>query len=766
MKRLVLSLIATVVVAMGIQAQHITIHKSNGDSIQWNIHDSFQIKTGTDGKPVWIFDNTGVSMPQTSISDISTVKMHTQAETEQQVRQALIEFYHAMDGPNWFNKDNWLSDLPVSEWYGIETEKGWVRTMRLNLNNLSGTLPACILRMGPISNIELGGNQIDGIPEWLTSIYSLHEISFGNMGLTILPEKIFELPLLKKALLRYNNFTGPIPESVTKLMDNPEIDGTFINLGYNKFTSIPDVVKNHPRFGDFWPGLLSSNPFTIPIKDANDNFTIDIPAPVFSTKDIDGKSFNTEDIYKNNKYTLIIKWSADQDISLMNNIFLAYNQLHSDTEGEGLGVIALYYQNEEGVDVIRDYMTKKGITGSDWVNSNWDDWTEDYYNFLGYGLPLAYHIVDNKGKIVWSSLIDAQGRGVDDDNYDINYQYTMLSRLETMFGKQFVIYQSTDFSMDGEVIVMQAATEGQGVDIVFVGDGFVDKDMEMGGHYEKKMYAAMEQFFSYEPYKSLRNRFNVYMVKAVSRNAEHFVGADHAIDENVSKALEYAQKVDFLKPNAPIRVNVVYNYGNGGRSYCTMFDDKSYVAFCMDGVSNVLNHECGGHGIGQLHDEYVEQGYDTWTLPDEAKALLEEQWLIGRGANVDYHPNPTEVKWAKFINDARYDTEGIGVFEGSWLYGHGAYRPTENSMMRNNDIPFNAPSREAIYKNVMQESEGVSWTYDYETFVTFDAVGHTEFVNALNNASRRAQQKDAQSMSKLTAPPVFIKGTWRDALKK
>jgi len=66
----------------------------------------------------------------------------------------------------------------------------------------------------------------------------------------------------------------------------------------------------------------------------------------------------------------------------------------------------------------------------------------------------------------------------------------------------------------------------------------------------------------------------------------------------------------------------------------------------------------------------------------------------------------------------------------------------------------------------MQESEGVSWTYDYETFVTFDAAGHTEFVNALNNASRRAQQKDAQSMSKLTAPPVFIKGTWRDALKK
>ena len=36
-----------------------------------------------------------------------------------------------------------------------------------------------------------------------------------------------------------------------------------------------------------------------------------------------------------------------------------------------------------------------------------------------------------------------------------------------------------------------------------------------------------------------------------------------------------------------------------------------------------------------------------------------------------------------------------------------------SSMMRFNDSPFNAPSREAIYKYVMQESEGPSWQYDY-----------------------------------------------------
>jgi hypothetical protein len=126
------------------------------------------------------------------------------------------------------------------------------------------------------------------------------------------------------------------------------------------------------------------------------------------------------------------------------------------------------------------------------------------------------------------------------------------------------------------------------------------------------------------------------------------------------------------------------------------------------------------------------------------------------------------VKWAKFINDTRYADEQIGVYEGSYLYLYGTYRSTENSMMRYNNIGFNAPSREEIYKRVMKESEGDSWSYDYETFVAFDAAGRQQFADALN--LNRAQKKNAPKATKKqqirTAPPVFLKGTWRDALKK
>ena len=106
-----------------------------------------------------------------------------------------------------------------------------------------------------------------------------------------------------------------------------------------------------------------------------------------------------------------------------------------------------------------------------------------------------------------------------------------------------------------------------------------------------------------------------------------------------------------------------------------------------------------------------------------------------------------ETRWAHFAADGRYTGEKLGAYEGGGGFQFGIYRPTENSMMRYNDMPFNAPSREAIYKNVMKESEGAGWKYDYETFVNFDAKGREQFVSELNAAKSRAMKTDEQSPS-------------------
>jgi hypothetical protein len=285
------------------------------------------------------------------------------------------------------------------------------------------------------------------------------------------------------------------------------------------------------------------------------------------------------------------------------------------------------------------------------------------------------------------------------------------------------------------------------------------------------MRQAMEQFFAYEPYTSLRNRFNVYAVKAVSQNVEMYDGCKQAISTDAD-AFAYAQKVPTLIPDRPMRVNVVYNAMNAGRSFTYMYDDNSYTAFMFTGVNDVLVHEGGGHGIGRLYDEYVEDQGSTAT--DEVKDYYERMWSEnGRGANIDMHSDVSQTRWARFAADSRYAAEELGAYEGSGTYNYGIYRPTQNSMMRFNNAPFNAPSREAIYKYVMQESEGPSWKYDYETFVAFDAPGRAEFAEAMVKAKKARQRTDVEGetaqpdhLDKQALPlaPVMVKGSWRDAL--
>ena len=47
-------------------------------------------------------------------------------------RAALVALYNATDGPNWVNSDNWLTDAPLGDWYGVETDVSG-RVVRLDL---------------------------------------------------------------------------------------------------------------------------------------------------------------------------------------------------------------------------------------------------------------------------------------------------------------------------------------------------------------------------------------------------------------------------------------------------------------------------------------------------------------------------------------------------------------------------------------------------------------------------------------------------------
>ena len=768
------------------QGQHVSIKLATGDSIQLDLDTPYKglIKPVIkEGQVAWSFKeakdldrNGAIDVEELnnpvelySLDNVESIDFRSFEYDERESRKALIEFYQAMDGDNWPEeyKENWCSDKPIWEWYGVNwlssDLKPWVNELDVQSLGLESPrpIPECISRMGPIRFLWLSSNNFNGsIPEFIGWNFSLMHLELGHNNLSgLFPESFknfAKIPIFWAFGAESNKFEGSLPEEfIVSLMD--KIPGNNLNLINNYYTGkVPESIKNHQNFSNFWVSFLPQKGTGLNLSDVN------IPAPVFTTIDINGNPIDLAEIYKNNEYTLLYKWGWWCPYSEAFNQMLvpAYNAY----KDKGFEVIGLH-QSED--DKLPDYLNSHDIP---WNNMIYDDW---FWNadgdgnrnaaiFAWGGTPTVF-LVDKNGNIVFNDLMDENGHWVTS-----NYRYNLFTVLGDKLGPiDYNFYTSTDYSRDGEVTTLQTTSYGQGIDLVFVGEGFTDKDIE-DGTFDQRMNEAVNQFFAYEPYWSLRDRFNIYAVKAVSPNAEFYGDGIHAIDEDNVKALEYASKVPNLIEGRPMHVNVIYNNNSGGRSYCTMFEDNSFVCYAMDGVTAVLNHEAGGHGIGKLFDEYVEQGKESLILPDDNKTELENIWTtLGWGANVDWRSNPTEVKWAKFISDARYADEKIGVYEGCYLYGKNAYRPTENSMMRYNDTPFNAPSREEIYKRVMKESEGDSWTYDYEEFVAFDESGRNQFVDALNANRARAKNKKQQTRQvQRTAPPVFVKGTWRDALKK
>jgi hypothetical protein len=299
-------------------------------------------------------------------------------------------------------------------------------------------------------------------------------------------------------------------------------------------------------------------------------------------------------------------------------------------------------------------------------------------------------------------------------------------------------YQSSDYSQDGKVSQLNIASQGKGIPIVIMGDGFVDKEIA-DGSYSRTINQAMEHLFSEEPIKSLREYFDVYQVTAVSKR-NIFDGTsstvfgtvpDHqtmGIDVDASQVMKYVKKVEGIDSIHALAVVIMNMNINKGVTYMMASKkntDYSYaIALCpvIDSLKSemfrsVLVHEAVGHGFAKLADEYVRSTEGSAT-DDDIKELKERHEKYGWFLNVDSEKDSTKVLWTKFIYDAEFSNEKIGTYEGGYTFFKGVYRPSEESMMRSNDAPFNAPSRQVIYNKVMKMA--LDKTPTYEEFVEFD----------------------------------------------
>ncbi len=325
-------------------------------------------------------------------------------------------------------------------------------------------------------------------------------------------------------------------------------------------------------------------------------------------------------------------------------------------------------------------------------------------------------------------------------------------------------YTSSDYSQDGQVTRIHSATVGKGIDVVFVGDAFADKDQVLFNKYVK---LGKEAFFTEEPFRSTKDRFNIYRIGSVSKNGIITQeGGDTKFSAQFGDGTYISGDHDAVfrfvqdkMPSVNLKKTIVFVIVNKAKyaGTCWMFSDNKavcYVPLCRDETdyAQTLRHEGCGHGFGKLADEYF---YDSMgRIPDDKVTEL-KQWKVlsyGFYENVDLTSDPNTIAWARFISDSRYSGK-VDVYEGGYTYPYGVYRPTDNSIMRYNTGGFNAPSREAIYKKIMKFSEGDAWTYDYETFVAFDAPARS--AEAVTRAAAQCAAVDKANFIPL-APPVMV----------
>lgn len=321
---------------------------------------------------------------------------------------------------------------------------------------------------------------------------------------------------------------------------------------------------------------------------------------------------------------------------------------------------------------------------------------------------------------------------------------------------------SYDYDED-EVITLQKATRGNGVNLVFLGDGYNNKDIA-NGTYLKDMKQQMEYFFGVEPYTTYREYFNVYTAIALSQ--ESGVGTVNTLCDNkfettftggaslqcnTNDVFKYAlrmptvnsgnlnQTLIVLTPNTTDYGGVTSMWADGSAIAITP-KSSDYYPYDSRGI---VQHEAGGHGFGKLGDEYIYHNAfisscQCFCCPheEEFNAAKANGWYENLSLTGKMH----EVPWSHLIFNDKYSAV-VDIYEGGFMHSRGVFRSELNSCMNNNIPYFSTISREAIVKRIKQYA---GETYSFDEFVKNDNP----------NPGSRSTRYDVAPWNKLSDKPA------------
>lgn len=275
---------------------------------------------------------------------------------------------------------------------------------------------------------------------------------------------------------------------------------------------------------------------------------------------------------------------------------------------------------------------------------------------------------------------------------------------------------------EDECLTLQTHTKGNGIDIVFAGDGF-DAEAIASGEYLELVKTQMEDFFGIEPYTTYRDYFNVKVCFPLSQETgvntantwrDTKFGTYYSLPSTCSAGglelfdpdavFDYVAKTAGITDMSRSLVVLTLNsdaYGSNsvitGNGSAIAIVGKSPDPYPMDS-RGIMQREAGGIAFGKLASERATSVmYLTKNERQTISSMNQRGWYM----NLTLSGGVNDVWWKDFIFNPDY-SERVDVFEGGFGKTRGCFRSEINSCM-NFGIPyFSLAARYDIVKRIKQ----------------------------------------------------------------
>lgn len=275
-----------------------------------------------------------------------------------------------------------------------------------------------------------------------------------------------------------------------------------------------------------------------------------------------------------------------------------------------------------------------------------------------------------------------------------NRREITASLTHTILPNDILIHPIGEKDVTPYITLQQAEDTAHCIHLAFLSEGYTAEEMPV---FLADARTAIEALFDHEPFKSLRSRFNIIAVEAVSKESgtsepgkgnwkQTALGSnfDTFYSERYLTTLKLKLVHNALAGTPYEHILILVNtdrYGGGGILNSYVLSSTHHKWF-----RPVVVHEFG-HSFAGLADEYA---YEEEQIPMYPHDI--EPWEKNITTKVNFHD-----KWEDLIGKDKK----IGFYEGAGYSLKGVYRAYPDCRMRTNETPEFCPACQKAIRDMI-----------------------------------------------------------------